>query len=213
MPDVVRSITLVRHGATEWADSGRHTSVTDIDLNEKGRAEAHALREHFRSVGDCFDGVYSSPLRRAYHTARLAGFSPQILEGLHEWRYGRYEGKTTAEIHQENPGWTLFRCGAPGGETGEQIRQRCMKLLDDWARAGHKHILCFAHGHILRALACCWLGVALEIGDRLCLDAASISRLGWEHVSPAIELWNQRIDPGESSPPPGTKNLGAAPNP
>ncbi|MBU2762231.1 histidine phosphatase family protein [Acidithiobacillus caldus] len=192
-PQNIRSITMVRHGMTEWAAAGQHTSVTDIDLTEQGRAEAKELWQYFANGEHHFDGVYTSPLRRAHHTAILAGFAPQVYHGLFEWRYGRYEGKTTAEIHQENPQWTIFRCGAPEGETTATVQHRCEQLLQDWEQAGQEHVLCFAHGHILRALACCWLGLGLEFGDHLHLDAASISRLGWEHISPAIELWNQRL--------------------
>ncbi|WP_308389499.1 histidine phosphatase family protein [Acidithiobacillus sp. AMEEHan] len=191
--ETIRSITMVRHGETEWSKSGQHTSSTDIDLTAEGREQAKALWTHFAEGEHHFDGIYTSPLRRARHTAVLAGFSPEAHEALHEWRYGRYEGKTTPEIHQENPDWTIFRCGAPEGESGEQVQKRCQQLLQDWADAGHEHVLCFAHGHILRALACCWLGLGLEFGDHLHLDAASISRLGWEHISPAIVLWNQRL--------------------
>ena len=194
MAQQIQSITLVRHGTTEWAASGRHTSITDIDLTAQGREEAKALWQYFERGKHHFDGIYSSPLRRAHHTAVLAGFAPQLHDGLHEWRYGRYEGKTTPEIHQEDPQWTIFRCGAPEGESREQIQARCQQVLHDWRTAGHEHILCFAHGHILRALACCWLGLGLDFGDHLHLDAASISRLGWEHTSPAITLWNQRLD-------------------
>jgi probable phosphoglycerate mutase len=186
----IGSITLVRHGMTAWAASGQHTSVTDIDLTETGRAQAKALWHYFVDREHHFDGIYTSPLRRARNTAILAGFDPQTHADLHEWRYGRYEGKTTAQIHQENRQWTIFRCGAPEGESSAEVQSRCEKLLQDWENAGHQHILCFGHGHILRALACCWLGLGLEFGDHLHLDAASISRLGWEHSTPAITLWN-----------------------
>ncbi|BBF66581.1 MULTISPECIES: phosphoglycerate mutase family protein [Acidithiobacillus] len=40
----LESITLVRHGMTEWASSGRHTSVTDVELTAEGRKDAQALR-------------------------------------------------------------------------------------------------------------------------------------------------------------------------
>jgi probable phosphoglycerate mutase len=107
-----------------------------------------------------------------------------------EWRYGRYEGKTTAEIHRENPEWSIFRCGGPEGESPEEVGARCDRLLKEWAVTGHRHVLCFAHGHILRALAARWLGLDLRFGDHLHLDPGSISRLGWEHETPALHLWN-----------------------
>ncbi|MCY0871233.1 MAG: histidine phosphatase family protein [Acidithiobacillus caldus] len=187
----LRSITLVRHGTTEWAASGRHTSVTDIGLTPDGRAEAMALWPFFRDRGRNFDGIYTSPLKRARHTAILAGFTDaDPHDGLREWHYGRYEGKTSAEIHREWPQWTIFRCGAPEGESREAVQRRCRSLIEDWQKRGHEHVLCFAHGHILRALACCWLERELEFGDHLHLDAGSVSCLGFEHQSPAVLFWN-----------------------
>lgn len=186
----IESITLVRHSMTEWSDSGKHTSVTDVALTAEGRADAQALWEFFVEQGH-FDGIYSSPMQRAHHTAILAGFSdPELHRGLCEWRYGRYEGMTTAEIRREDPEWSVFRCGGPGGESPEAVSGRCDELLKEWDEKGHRHVLCFAHGHILRALATRWLGLGLCFGDHLHLDPGSISCLGWEHEVPALRLWN-----------------------
>ncbi|MEY2333638.1 histidine phosphatase family protein [Acidithiobacillus ferrianus] len=188
----VESITLVRHGMTEWAESGKHTSVTDVALTAEGRAEALALWRFLVAQGH-FDGIYSSPMQRAYHTAILAGFSdPELHRGLCEWCYGRYEGMTTAEIHQKDPEWSVFRSGGPGGESPENVRDRCDDLLREWDEKGRRHVLCFAHGHILRALAIRWLGLDLRFGDHLHLDPGSVSQLGWEHGVPALHLWNYR---------------------
>ncbi|MGC8466662.1 MAG: histidine phosphatase family protein [Acidithiobacillus sp.] len=189
----LRTITLVRHGMTEWAAAGRHTSVTDVGLTPTGRDEAMALWHFFRDRGQVYDGIYTSPLKRARHTAILAGFTDaETQDALREWHYGRYEGKTSAEIHEEWPQWTIFRCGAPEGESREAVQRRCHQVLTDWQERGHEHVLCFAHGHILRALACCWMDLDIAFGDHLHLDAGSISCLGYEHASPALLFWNLR---------------------
>ena len=181
-------LTLVRHGMTAWAASGQHTSITDISLDALGEAQARALKPVLAL--ETFDAVYSSPLQRARQTAGLAGFADAAVEAdLTEWRYGRYEGRTTAEIQADDPDWSIFRCGAPGGETPADVAARCDRLLEGWARQ-HHHVLCFAHGHILRALACRWLGQPLDFGNHLHLDPGSMCRLGWEHQSPALHLWN-----------------------
>ncbi|MDA8152454.1 MAG: histidine phosphatase family protein [Acidithiobacillus sp.] len=174
----LESITLVRHGMTEWASSGRHTSVTDVELTAEGRKDAQALRDPLMAMGP-FDGVYSSPKLRALRTALLAGYAvPELSPGLREWGYGRYEGLTTAEIRGRIPTWNIFRCGAPGGESLDAVSARCDELLREWDEKGHRHVLCFAHGDILRALATRWLGLELRFGEHLHLDPGSISRLG-----------------------------------
>jgi len=185
----IATITLVRHGMTEWAAAGRHTSVADVALTSAGEAQAKALKSFL--AGTQFDAVYSSPLLRARRTAILAGFAHAALEAdLAEWRYGRYEGKTTMEIQQQDPNWSVFRNGAPEGETPSQVAERCDRLLRLWQQKNHHHILCFSHGHLLRALATRWIGQDIGFGEHLHLDPGSISRLGWEHRTAALRQWN-----------------------
>ena len=136
----VKSITLVRHGTSTWSASGQHTSLTDIGLTAQGEQEAHALRDILNLRH--YDMVYSSTLRRAHDTAKLAGFpDAQLDDDLCEWRYGQYEGKTTKEIQVNDPNWNIFRSGAPGGETPDDVGQRCDRLLTKWHYSGHTHIL------------------------------------------------------------------------
>jgi probable phosphoglycerate mutase len=188
----IATITLVRHGMTAWASAGRHTSVTDVALTSAGEAQAKALKPYLAETQ--FDAVYSSPLLRARHTAILAGFASATLEAdLAEWRYGRYEGKSTMEIQEEDPNWSVFRNGAPGGETPNQVAERCDRLLRLWQQKGHHHILCFSHGHLLRALATRWICQDMDFGDHLHLDPGSVSRLGWEHRTPALRQWNALV--------------------
>ena len=45
----------------------------------------------------------------------------KICDALREWDYGIYEGRTTPEIRQEVPGWTVWTHPCPGGETAEEV--------------------------------------------------------------------------------------------
>ncbi len=177
-------IVLVRHGATEWSASGKHTSRTDIPLTEAGREAARSL-----VLGREFALVLTSPRRRARETAELAGFEPEIDPDLVEIDYGDYEGRTTPEIREERPGWTLWRDGSPGGETLAQAGQRCDRVITR-ALAASGDVAVFAHGHILRVLAARWIGLAPEQGARFALDTASISELGFERENQVISRWN-----------------------
>ena len=75
--------------------------------------------------------MLSSPLRRARETARLAGFEPEVRDDLAEWDYGEYDGMTTPEIREQVPDWTIWRYGALGGESVEQLAARA----DRWSRS------------------------------------------------------------------------------
>jgi broad specificity phosphatase PhoE len=183
---------LVRHGETEWSKSGQHTSVTDLPLTEKGEAQARALFGHL-DPGD-FQLVLSSPRRRALHTAELAGFTgehePEVDEDLVEWSYGDYEGKTSDEIQQSVPGWTIWDHPTPGGETADEVSTRLDRVVDKVRGSGVERAIAFAHGHSLRALTVRWLELDLSLGVRFPLDTGTVSVLGEEKGGPALLRWN-----------------------
>jgi broad specificity phosphatase PhoE len=109
-----------------------------------------------------------------------------------EWDYGAYEGRTTAEVREERPGWTLWRDGVPGGETIEQVGQRVDRVLDE-IRALDGEALLFAHGHVLRVLTARWLELEPDAGRLFALDPATLSMLGYERETPVIQLWNEAV--------------------
>jgi broad specificity phosphatase PhoE len=183
---------LVRHGETEWSKSGQHTSVTDLPLTEKGEAQARALFGHLDPAD--FQLVLSSPRRRALHTAELAGFTgehePEVDEDLVEWSYGDYEGKTSDEIQQSVPGWTIWDHPTPGGETADEVSTRLDRVVDKVRSSGVERAIAFAHGHSLRALTVRWLELDLSLGVRFPLDTGTVSVLGEEKGGPALLRWN-----------------------
>jgi probable phosphoglycerate mutase len=195
---------LVRHGETEWSRARRHTGRTDVPLNEVGEAEAKALGQHLRSLE--VDRVLSSPMIRAVTTARLAGFGDRLetTDALLEFDYGDYEGLTTSEIRASRPGWDLFRDGCPGGETVEAAAARARGPLAELTAAGGGRVLLFSHGHQLRILTACYLGLPPETARHLFLGTASLSVLGTEHHWPAILLWNEQEGSGAHAAETGT---------
>ncbi|MCS5704733.1 histidine phosphatase family protein [Synechococcus sp. FGCU-3] len=203
---------LLRHGATAWAKSGRHTGSTDLPLLPEGEAEAQELAPLLAQV--TFDAVLVSPLQRARRTCDLAGLGDraEVCEALREWNYGAYEGITTAEIRRTIPDWTVFSHGCPDGEDAAQVQARCEALLAQLAlraatattaadgstpgsHAALTRIALFAHGHILRSLAGCWLGLGAAGGALLTLSTATVSVLGHEREQPAIVRWNAPVQP------------------
>ena len=184
-------IVLVRHGETEWSRDGRHTGNTDVLLTERGEGAGARTRDGTR--GRSFARVLTSPLSRAAETARLAGFGDaERRDELREWDYGAYEGRKTAEIREERPGWTLWADGVPNGETAAEVAARVDAVLDD-LRTVEGAALVFAHGHLLRVLAVRWIGLEPEAGRLLALDPATVGVLGYERETPVIRVWNASI--------------------
>jgi len=187
-------IWLIRHGETDWSKSGAHTGRTDIPLTDEGRRRAKELRGAL--VGHRFSLVLVSPLQRARETCALAGFGDvaNIDPNLCEWNYGDYEGKSTAQIRKQRPNWNLWKDGVVNGETVEEVGVRARAVI---ARVTPVEgaVALFAHGHILRILAACWLGLPPDAGRLFALDTGSMSTLGFERETQVITGWNRSYCP------------------
>jgi probable phosphoglycerate mutase len=185
---------LMRHGETEWSRAGAHTSRTDLPLTPEGERRAENLKKLLE--GRSFALVLTSPMRRAIDTCRLAGYgeAAEITPDLREWDYGTYEGRTTADIQTENPGWTIWTGTPPGGETAEQVAARADRVIERALSAPGDvalDIALFGHGHMLRVVAARWLGLEPTAGRYFALSTGSVSVLGWEREARVIERWNQ----------------------
>jgi broad specificity phosphatase PhoE len=191
MSGMLPIIYLARHGETAWSLSGQHTGLTDLPLTERGERNARQLGERLRGLA--FAKVFTSPLQRAVRTCDLAGFGAvaEVDRDLLEWNYGDYEGRRTAEILAERPGWQLFRDGCPGGESPDQIGARADRVVSRLS-AIQGNGLIFSSGHFLRVLAARWLGLEPAGGRFFLLSTASVSALSYEHdlFEPVIRLWN-----------------------
>jgi broad specificity phosphatase PhoE len=185
---VVDELWVVRHGQTEWSRDGRHTSVTDLPLTDHGSEQARMLVPLLAGVE--FTLVVTSPRRRAVQTARLAGFEETASDGdVAEWAYGDLEGRTSAAMREEDPSWSLWTHGAPGGETPEQVSARMDRFIKGVDGVPGR-VLVFSHGHASRALAARWLGRPVADGGMFSLDTATVSVLGHEHGRRAVTVWN-----------------------
>lgn len=182
-------LVVVRHGATEWSRSGRHTGRTDLPLLDEGRDQALELGR--RLAGHRFDLVLTSPLERARQTAELAGFGAEAreCEDLREWDYGDYEGLTTDAIREQRPDWSLWADGAPGGESAVEVGARADRVIA-LVRSRAGDVLAFAHGHLLRVVGARWVALGPSAGGLFTLAPATVSVLGWDRDGAVITRWN-----------------------
>ncbi len=181
---------LIRHGETAWSLAGRHTGRTDLPLTAHGEEQAKSLGHTL--AGRAFARVLTSPALRARETCRLAGYGDAALQDddLLEWDYGAYEGRTTADIQKDVPGWSLWRHGVPNGETADEVAARADRVIAQVSTV-EGTVAIFAHAHLLRVLAARWLELPPTGGRFFALDAASVSVLGHEHGERVIRRWNE----------------------
>ena len=178
-------IVLVRHGETEWSKNGRHTSFSDTPLTLEGERQASSLEKELSDWD--FKLVLCSPRARAKRTCELAGLldRAEITDDLTEWNYGAYEGITTKEIRQKNPTWTVFTSPTPGGETPDQVAERCDRVIAR-AKAINDDVILFAHSHVLRVMIARWLELSPVEGRHFVLQTGTLNILSYEHESTVL---------------------------
>jgi broad specificity phosphatase PhoE len=192
----VVELWLVRHGETEWSAAGKHTGRTDIPLTERGCEMAAKVGEFLAGIS--FAAVLRSPMLRAQETCDIAGFGDVAVvdAGLCEWDYGVYEGRTSKEIQAEIPGWSVWRNEIVGGETVEQVGARADGVIARAVAAAGADgkVALFAHAHILRILAARWVGLEARGGRLFGLNTASVSVVGFERETRAVQRWNRTFE-------------------
>ena len=143
---------LVRHGETEWNRMRKIQGVSDIPLNDTGRAQAAALGDILAKHR--FDLIVSSPLSRAVETAQILARklgmpAPLVVEDLIERNYGEAEGSSGLELDQRYPAGTEI----PGREERSEVTKRVVRTLHDLAvRHPEADIVAVAHGAVIRSV-------------------------------------------------------------
>jgi broad specificity phosphatase PhoE len=178
-------VYLLRHGETFWnADGNRYCGATDIGLTEKGISQAHiaaGLLQHIH-----FDAVYTSPLQRAYNTAKIAsGDYPAIVvdQRLTEAAFGEWEGKTREEFINENPAlwenWAKEPDHTRAGGTGETAMEVVTRVDDFFQEILQKHsngtILVVAHNAVNRFYMTWKLGMPLKNYRQIVQENSSVT--------------------------------------
>ena len=187
MPDAISTrICLVRHGETPWNTERRIQGHIDIDLNATGEAQARALGRSLS--GHSFAAAYSSDLRRAWHTARIAtaglGIAVSPAPILRERHFGVLQGITSQEASEQEPHahrHHLARTPDYDLETGESLVEfaaRVMTGLEHFAaRHAGREILAFSHGGVLDVAYRAATGLALEAPRDFALPNAALNWL------------------------------------
>lgn len=158
---IATRICFVRHGETDWNVEKRIQGLTDIPLNEKGRAQAVAMA--FNAAHVSFKAIYSSDLVRAVDTARALaereGQEVKLLPQLRERNYGIFQGITAAEGEQRYPeAYKLYAARDPhyDFETGESLLGFASRVAEavDWMVRHHagQTIAAVTHGGVLDIL-------------------------------------------------------------
>ena len=164
-------LVLLRHGETEWSKSGQHTSTTELDLTEEGREQATLAARALQHLSLIDPVVFSSPRKRALHTAELAGLQvDEVTPLLTEWNYGEYEGITTHDIRKTVPAGCCGPTAAPAARPS--IRSACGPTRPSnlaLENMSDRDVVFVGHGHFSRSIVTRWVEQPLREGARFSL--------------------------------------------
>jgi probable phosphoglycerate mutase len=191
-------LLLIRHGETAWNAEQRVQGNLDVPLSARGEAQARRLADWLR--GEAITAAYTSDLSRSRRTAELViGDRLPLVDDprVREARFGAFEGLTHAEMAERYPAelaaWRAdaVRHRPPGGETLEDLRDRCLAALADLLpRHPEGRVAVFAHGGPIRVMACGLLDLPLAFYPRLRVENTSVGRILFTSRGPMLAAWN-----------------------
>jgi broad specificity phosphatase PhoE len=165
------AVYLARHGQTAWNVEGRKQGRLDSPLTAEGLAQVR--RNAVRLSKEPIDGIFASPIGRAWTTAEIFATAlrlpVQVVEDLSELDHGAWSGLTAQEIEAGWPGRMVVRERGkydfrfPGGESYADADGRAGRALAEVARSGVRRPLLVSHEMIGRMLLK-QLGVAGALG-------------------------------------------------
>jgi broad specificity phosphatase PhoE len=133
----------------------------------------------------------------AWAVAGSSGLPLSIDADLREMDFGAWEGLTAEEIAERFPGgleeWAspTEETAFPGGESLREFEQRVARARGRIVESGAEAVLVFAHGGVVRALACGLMGLGHECFWFFKVEPASVVRLDvFEHGALLAELWS-----------------------
>ena len=150
----MKRLMIVRHGESEWNASRRLQGQADIELSDKGREQALALRATVAALNP--DTSITSDLKRAIETARILGIeAPVSSAALREIDVGIWTGRAIADIRAEDAqgyqGWRSGTFTPQGGEQWGDFVSRTTACVQA-SLAASERLLVVCHGGVIRAL-------------------------------------------------------------
>jgi probable phosphoglycerate mutase len=178
-------ILLVRHGENEWVKKGRLAGwIPGVHLNERGKEQA--VNAAARLAHLPITAVYSSPVARCLETARPIAdiFDLPItpVEAVGEVHYGKWEGKKIKKLAKK-PAWYIVqhfpsRHQFPGGESLREVQNRAVTALEQLSQRHNEEIIVVvSHADVIKLLLAHYLGIHLDLFQRIGLSPASVSAI------------------------------------
>jgi len=184
---------LIRHAENDFVGQRLAGWLPGIHLNERGVAQARALAEILAPMK--LAALYSSPLDRALETAeplsRAKDLEIRIRPGLGEVKVGRWEGESLRRLRRRKL-WTVIQQAPslarfPDGESLAEAQARVVAEIEALRQqhpGSRSAVACISHSDTLKLALAYYIGMPLDLFQRLTIEPASISilRISDAHV-------------------------------
>lgn len=186
---------LIRHAVNDYVKTGKLAGrLAGIHLNEEGEAQARALGE--RLAGAPLDHIYASPMERTMETAGAlaahhSNLTVEALTSIIEVDYGDWQGKAISELQQRKM-WSVVqeypsRARFPGGEAMRGVQARIVGAIESLApKHPDQMIALVCHADLIKMALAHYLGMHLDVFQRIVISPASISSLRLGHSRPFV---------------------------
>jgi broad specificity phosphatase PhoE len=192
-------IILIRHGETDWNRDQVFRGRIDVALNEVGLTQARALQGSLHDSE--IDGMYSSPLSRAFETASILGEKRNVdvntEEGLIDVDFGKWQGLSHQKVKEEyNDLYETWRTQPhavtfPEGETLKEVRRRSMEALEKVIKDNPgKTLALVSHRVVLKVVLCAIMGLELSHFWYLRQDTCALNRFEYRDGNYFLTLLN-----------------------
>ncbi len=191
LQSLMTHLLLIRHGENEYTQKGKLAGwIKGVHLNETGQKQAQTLAARLSQAP--IKAIYSSPLERARETAiplaEAKKLTVEILDGLGEVRYGEWQGQSLKRLARTKLWRTVQGLPSamqfPAGETFRSVQSRAVNAIEQIVKQHPKDMVAaFSHGDVVKLVVAHYLGVPLDLFQRIMINTGSVTllRLGRGH--------------------------------
>ena len=187
------TLFLVRHAATAQTGN-RLTGWTEgVSLSDEGVGQAQVVAEGLAHLD--FEAIYSSPIDRTMETARVVakphGLPVRVRRGLGEVEFGKWTNRSLKSLArtklweqvQRFPSAARF----PDGESIREVQSRALTEIESIITEHPKGaVCCVSHGDVIKLIAAHYLGVHIDLYQRIIIGPASVSVIALSEYGPRV---------------------------
>lgn len=188
------TVLFIRHGENDWTETHKLAGRSpNVHLNEYGQRQAVALGQRLAHVA--LDALYASPLERTIETATEIANHQAVkvtpYPAIIEVDYGEWTGKPIKELAQKDA-WKVVQfhpSGArfPGGESMYAMQARFVQEVNRLVQQHPEQTIALVgHADLIKSAVAHYLGVHLDLFQRIVISTASITTITFHDMGPRV---------------------------